>query len=105
MAPDASPTNLVEGLATVTRVLSGVVRAAPPGARATIWRFPQIELGGPADFAARGGLELVLHAHDVATGLGVPFGPASARTRPAPRAHPGLAALEHPGWTAAPHTR
>ena len=96
MGPAARPTDLVEGLATVARVLSAVVRAAPPDARAVIWRRPRLEVRGPVDFAPRGGLELVLHAHDVATGLGVPFGPPADACAPAARPHPRVAALAQP---------
>ena len=33
--------------------------------------------GRPADFVPRGGLELILHAHDVCAGLVIPFEPAA----------------------------
>lgn len=73
--PEASPAELVEGLQTVTRILVAVVTVAEPEVRAVIWRRPQAETRGPADFVPRGALELILHAHDVCTGLGVPFAP------------------------------
>jgi hypothetical protein len=73
--PGASPADLVEGLRAVCTMLTAVVTIAEPGARAIIW----IRNGGAtapaADFAARGGHELILHAHDVCTGLGMPFDP------------------------------
>lgn len=72
---DTPPDGLAEGLETVARILAAVVAAAPSDLRAIIWRRPQPEVAPPADFAPRGGLELVLHAHDVAVGLGVPFAP------------------------------
>jgi hypothetical protein len=72
---DASPALLIEALQTAGRVLSAVVSAAEPDARAIIWRQPKIETRGPADFVPRGALELILHAHDVCAGLGVAFAP------------------------------
>lgn len=73
--PDASPESLAESLETATRILVAVVTAAPPATRATIWRRPAPEVRGPWDFVPRAGLELVLHAHDVAAGLGLDFVP------------------------------
>ena len=70
-----SPDKLIEGLQIASRLLVGVVQTTPGDVRAIIWRRPQVELRGPEDFAARGGLELALHAHDVCSGLGVAFRP------------------------------
>jgi hypothetical protein len=75
MGADPPAVHLVDGLEAVTRVLSALVAAAPPGTRATLRRWPAVETGDPADFAARGALELVLHGSDVCAGLGVPFRP------------------------------
>ena len=75
MGPDAQPEHLAAGLETATRVLTAVVLAAGPDVRAAIWRRPRVETRGPADFVPRGALELILHAHDVATGLGIRFEP------------------------------
>jgi hypothetical protein len=71
------PETLVGGLETATRILCAVVRTAEPEARAAIWYGPtfEVEVRGPADFVPRGALELILHAHDVCTGLDVPFDP------------------------------
>lgn len=71
----AHPLLLAEALQTAVRVVVAVVSAAPPGVRAIIWQRPKVEARGPSDFAARAGLELILHAHDVCTGLGVEFRP------------------------------
>ncbi|HEX4492842.1 MAG TPA: maleylpyruvate isomerase N-terminal domain-containing protein [Acidimicrobiia bacterium] len=71
--PGASPRDLVNGLSAVCTMLSAVVAAAPADARAII--FGAGPTGIPQDFAARGGLELILHAHDVCRGLGVSFDP------------------------------
>jgi len=72
---DATPQDLIEGLATATRILVAVIEAAEPSARAVIRRRPLVWVAGPQDFAPRGGLELILHAHDVCCGLRVPFVP------------------------------
>ena len=70
----ARPSDLVDGLRGACNLLSGVVAAAAPDVRAVI--FGRLGLAGsPNDFAARGGHELILHAHDVCAGLGVPFDP------------------------------
>ncbi len=75
VGPDATPLDLIEGLATATRILVAVIATAEPSARAVIRLRPQVQVAGPADFAPRGGLELILHAHDVCCGLDVPFAP------------------------------
>jgi hypothetical protein len=61
--------------------------------------------GAPVEFAARGGLELALHTHDIASGLGVPFRPADdlcRRLLDTTADYPGHAAAAPPGdaWTA-----
>jgi hypothetical protein len=104
MGPDARPEDLVEALGTVARILSAVVSAAPPDARAVIWRRPRVEVRGPDDFAPRGALELVLHAHDVSTGLGVVLAPPAdtcARLRDHTRDWPHW---RSPGWCQPPTT-
>ena len=75
--PAVSPAVLIEALEASSRILSAVVAAAPPDTRAVLFRRPQVETGSPADFVPRGALELILHAHDVCLGLGVPFVPSS----------------------------
>jgi len=72
--PDASPNQLVERLLIAAQVLSSVITAAEPTVRAVI--FPRsAQTAPPEDFAPRGGLELILHAHDVCAGLAIPFEP------------------------------
>ena len=73
--PNATPWDLLDGLRAVTTMLTSVVVTADPDVRAVIWHRPEAETGAPQDFAARGGLEMILHAHDVCAGLGVPFEP------------------------------
>jgi hypothetical protein len=75
MGAAARPELLIEAVESVGRVLSGVVATTGPDVRAVIWRRPRIETRGPEDFAPRGALELLLHGHDVASGLGVAFDP------------------------------
>ena len=72
---DATPTLLVRSLSMAVNLLAGVVRDAPPDARAAIFRRPSVLVGRPEDFVPRAGLELALHAFDVCTGLSVPFEP------------------------------
>ena len=70
--PGAGPADMVDGLRAVVGMLAAVIRAAPPGARATLFSGGgRPVVTGPAPFAPRGGLELALHAHDVCSGLGV----------------------------------
>ncbi|HEX2382596.1 MAG TPA: hypothetical protein VHI95_08180 [Acidimicrobiales bacterium] len=72
---EPTPGQLVEGLRTATNILAAVVTVAEPEVRAIIWLRPEPETRPPADFVPRAGLELILHAHDVCAGLGVPFEP------------------------------
>jgi hypothetical protein len=73
--PGASPTDLLYGLQGACIMLSSVIRTAAPDVRAIIRYRPQPETGSPADFAARGAHELILHAYDVCIGLGIAFDP------------------------------
>jgi hypothetical protein len=69
------PTDVIEGLRAVTTMLQAVIDTAEPGAVAAIVRRPVVRTGGAQDFAARGALEMILHAHDVCCGLEIPFDP------------------------------
>jgi hypothetical protein len=73
--PEATPADLVENLGAATTMLEAVIRAAPPATRAILRRYPEVTLGTPDDFAARGGLEMILHTHDICRGLDVVFDP------------------------------
>ena len=73
----ATPARLVESLRIATRVLVAVVNDADPDVRSIIFHRPQPLIGAPADFVPRAALELILHAHDVCYGLGVPFVPSA----------------------------
>ncbi len=73
--PGATPTDLLYGLRGACTMLSSVITTAEPSVRAIIRYAPDPQTGSPADFAARGAHELILHAADVCTGLDVPFDP------------------------------
>ena len=73
--PEATPADLIAGLLGVTTLLSATIRVAGPDVQAVIFRHPEPTTAPAAQFAARGALEMVLHAHDVCLGLGVAFNP------------------------------
>jgi hypothetical protein len=75
VGPDPRPAQLVEAVGVMARLLVATVADAEAegGVRAVLFSGPI--LGEPADFLPRGALELILHAHDVCAGLGVPFEP------------------------------
>jgi hypothetical protein len=73
--PAAGAAELVEALSIAARLLTAVVATAGRDEHAVIWRRPVIRTRPPGDFVPRGALELILHAHDVSTGLGIPFDP------------------------------
>jgi hypothetical protein len=75
MGEATPPALFADALAAVGHVLSAVIAAAPPGTTAVIWRRPVPTARPAADFAARGALEMILHGHDVATGLDIEFEP------------------------------
>jgi hypothetical protein len=96
---DARPDRLIEALETVGRVLSAVITTAEPDERAVIWR-PNVTTAPAGDFAARGALEMILHAQDVCAGLEVDLAPPSdvcERLREHTRSWPHWAT---PGWHA-----
>ena len=74
LGPAATPATLVESLQMAARVLAAVVRDTDASVRAILFDRLGI-VGTPVDFGPRAGLELILHAHDVCTGLGLPFAP------------------------------
>jgi hypothetical protein len=75
LGPEASPGRLVQSLQMATRMLAAVVNEAARDVQAIIFRRPEILTGAPRDFLPRGATELVLHAHDICRGLGIPFEP------------------------------
>jgi hypothetical protein len=75
LGSQASPALLIESLRIATTMLAAVVNDAAPDVRAVIFRRPKVLTAAPQDFVPRGAMELILHAHDVCTGLLVPFEP------------------------------
>lgn len=67
----AGPAGLLEILDACGALLSSVVRTAPPHARA----YHGYGLADPEASAAMGVVEVLVHTHDIATGLGVPWQP------------------------------
>jgi hypothetical protein len=81
LGADATPEELVESLAIATRITAAVVNDAPANARAIIFRRPHVLIGSAPDFVPRAALELILHANDVAAGLGLAFEPGEGLCR------------------------
>jgi hypothetical protein len=77
LGPEAGPADLVEAFESVSRLLSGIVLATPPDVRAIIRRRPPPRDPRPRGLRRPRGLEMILHAHDICTGLGLPFAPAA----------------------------
>jgi hypothetical protein len=106
LGANATPERLVESLHLATRLLAAVVNDASPSIRAAIFQGPEVVIASPPDFVPRGALELILHAHDVCTGVRVPFEPPPAlcarmreHTRPWPVwwfMGPGLSQTDDP---------
>jgi hypothetical protein len=67
--PQAPVRHLVRTITSAAGVLAAVVEAAPPATRA----FHPVGASDPEGFCAMGCDELLVHAHDIAAGLGVPF--------------------------------
>lgn len=98
------PSQFIEGIEIAGRLVAGVVATTPEGTRAIIWRRPEPTLAGAADFAPRAALEMILHGHDVAAGLGVPYEPPEGlciRLRDHTRGWPHWSS---PGWSAVART-
>jgi hypothetical protein len=81
LGDDATPQTLVESLRIATRILAALVRETDPSVRAVLFGGQPATVGATADFPPRAAMELILHAHDVATGLGVAFEPDAALCR------------------------
>jgi hypothetical protein len=98
------PSQLVEAIAVAGRVVAGVIATTPEDTLAIIWRRPEPTIAPPKDFAPRAGLEMILHGHDVAAGLGVPFEPPDGLCR---RLRDHTHTWPHwtsPGWQRLPRT-
>lgn len=77
LGANATPELLVDSLWLASRMLAAVVNDAEPGVRGIIFQRPDVLTGAPPDFVPRAALELILHAHDVAVGLGIAFDPSA----------------------------
>ena len=69
------PNQLIEAIQIAGRLVAGAVATTPEETRAIIWRRPEPTVAPPSEFAPRAGLEMMLHGHDVAAGLGVKYEP------------------------------
>lgn len=69
--PDAKPRFLLASLRSSAAVLAAVVRAADPSVRA----FHMVGMADPEGFTAMGCDEILVHADDIARGLGITFEP------------------------------
>jgi hypothetical protein len=78
LGDQATPAALVESLHLATRLVAAVVHDTDPDVRSVIFRRPSVLTASPEHFPPRAALELILHAHDVCAGLGVPFEPAAS---------------------------
>ena len=70
-APEAPASHLVNGLLAVSRMMTSTMRSSPSGVTIP-WHGQPIDL---RSWAAMGTREIILHTHDIATGLGVPYAP------------------------------
>jgi hypothetical protein len=75
VGPDVRPDQLIQALTVAVRVLAAVVADAASDVRAVLFRRPDIITAPPQDFVPRAGVELILHAHDVCSGLNISFEP------------------------------
>jgi len=75
MTPNTTVDDLVDGLRTATNVVTAVIRTAHPDTRSVIRRWPSVETAPPCDFAPRAALEMIVHNHDISSGLGIDFAP------------------------------
>ena len=72
MWEDASqPEALLRTIVVCAEILARVVESTPPDARG----FHNYGISDPEGFAAMGIVEVVVHTHDVATGLGLSYAP------------------------------
>jgi hypothetical protein len=92
------PSQFVEAIAVAGRIVAGVVATSAEETRAIIWRRPEPTVAPPSEFAPRAGLEMILHGHDVAAGLGIKYEPPESlviRLRDHTRGWPHWSS---PGW-------
>jgi hypothetical protein len=92
---DASPAEVLEFAEAGGRILAATVGTASPRVRA----YHPTGMAGPEGFAATGCVEVLLHGHDIAQGLGLDLDPplgvcASVLGRMFPEAAAGLAGTD-----------
>ena len=75
ISTDATIADLIDCLRTSVNVAHAVLVVTPPDARAIIRRRPVPQTAPAPAFAARCGLELILHNADIAAGLDIAFDP------------------------------
>lgn len=93
---DAGPAALLGALEAGGGILAAVVRSTPPSARG----FHVFGASDPEGFAAMGVVETLVHAHDLALGLGVDFtAPADLCARTLHRLFPDVQADAEPWET------
>ncbi|RKE23271.1 hypothetical protein [Streptomyces sp. TLI_171] len=69
--PEGGPAGLLQVLDACGAMLAAIVRTVPPTVRA----HHVFGVSDPEGFAAMGVVETLVHTHDVATGLGLPWTP------------------------------
>jgi hypothetical protein len=69
--PSAGPAGLLEVLEACGTLLTAIVRTSPPETRA----YHIFGVSDPEGFAAMGIVEVLVHTHDVTTGLGITWTP------------------------------
>ena len=73
--PNPTVRQLVESVRWMCRFVVDVVGGATPDVRAVSFAGSEPLRAAPAQFVPRAGLDLILHAHDVCAGLGLPCEP------------------------------
>jgi len=96
---DKRPEYLIEALWTAARVVVGVVDTAAPDTTAVIFRRPTPMARPAADFLPRCAMELVLHGHDVAQGLGVAMEPPAEAIQRFIEHTADFPVWSYPGWS------
>lgn len=95
--PGASQAEQLDAMVGAAHALANVAAASPPGSRA----FHALGMFDAEGYVAMGGKEVLIHGHDCATGLGLPFEPPDDLVRAiVERAFPWLVADHEPPWRA-----
>ncbi|HLY67447.1 MAG TPA: hypothetical protein VKU60_18060 [Chloroflexota bacterium] len=94
--PAASVADLIDGIECSATILEQLALAAPPGTRA----FHPSGMADPQGFIALSCNELLLHTHDIASGLGLSFEPPAELAELVLRRLFPWAPKEAPPWAA-----